>query len=238
MTVSGEPSQASRAPRRWYAPRSVWHSIRLRPRIVAAAALALLAYLLLPPGVPRAVRGALTWNAGGIAYLVFAFAVMRNCGVDRIRQRAARQDDSAIVILAIILLAIAASFAAIAELITTAKSVAVAARMPLMALAGTTILVSWLVTQVAFTLHYAHEYYAPAHAGEAAGGLQFPDDTHPDYWDFFYFSTSIGATSQTSDVSIRSKAIRRLVTLHAIVSFFFNTMVLALTINLAASLFG
>jgi uncharacterized membrane protein len=71
---------------------------------------------------------------------------------------------------------------------------------------------------------------------EAAGGLIFPGDNRPDYWDFLYFSTSIGATSQTSDTAIRSKALRRLVTLHAVVSFFFNTTVLALTINLAASL--
>ena len=57
----------------------------------------------------------------------------------------------------------------------------------------------------------------------------------PDYWDFFYFATSIGAASQTSDVSIRSKHLRRLVTLHAIISFFFNATVLALAINIGAS---
>ena len=70
----------------------------------------------------------------------------------------------------------------------------------------------------------------------AKQGLIFPDDDHPDYWDFFYFATSIGATSQTSDVAIRSKSLRRLVTFHAVLSFFFNTTVLALTINLAAGL--
>jgi uncharacterized membrane protein len=88
-----------------------------------------------------------------------------------------------------------------------------------------------------FTLHYAHDYYRPdPRSAEAAGGLEFPGDAHPDYWDFFYFATSIGAASQTSDTLIKSKASRRLVTLHAIVSFFFNTSVLALAINLAASL--
>jgi uncharacterized membrane protein len=80
--------------------------------------------------------------------------------------------------------------------------------------------------------------FATTHGGlgKLAGGLDFPDDETPDYWDFLYFATSIGAASQTSDVAIRTKALRRLVTLHAVISFFFNTAVLALVINIGASL--
>jgi len=133
--------------------------------------------------------------------------------------------------------AIGASFLAIAELIGLAKTAGSEARIWYLALAGSTIFVSWLVTQVMFAFHYAHEHYSPHGSHATEGGLDFPTDQHPDYWDFIYFSTSIGATSQTSDVAIKSKEIRRLVTLHAVVSFFFNTMVLALTINLLASLF-
>jgi uncharacterized membrane protein len=70
----------------------------------------------------------------------------------------------------------------------------------------------------------------------SADGLDFLGDRNPDYWDFFYFATSFGAASQTSDISILTKPLRRLATLRAIISFFFNTAVLALTINLAASL--
>ena len=99
-------------------------------------------------------------------------------------------------------------------------------------------MISWGVTQVAFALHYAHDYYRPDDSSDEGGGLDFPACNSPDYWDFLYFSTSIGATSQTSDVSIKSRALRRLVTLHATVSFFFNTAVLALTVNIAASLAG
>ena len=97
------------------------------------------------------------------------------------------------------------------------------------------IITSWSVTQVAFALHYAHEYYRPGKGGHAHG-LIFPKCDVPDYWDFLYFSTSIGATSQTSDTSIRSRSLRRLVTLHAVIAFFFKTAVLALTVNIAASL--
>ena len=79
-------------------------------------------------------------------------------------------------------------------------------------------------------------WFAVSNGNAPAGGLIFPEERQPDYWDFFYFATSIGAASQTSDVSIRSKHLRRLVTLHAIISFFFNATVLALAINIGASL--
>jgi len=165
---------------------------------------------------------------------------MSACHSDRIKTRAARQDDSAVVILVLVLLAMFSSFAAIFGLIVAAKAASNEGKLFLVALAGATIVISWLVTQVAFTLHYAHEYYASEQfAGkseQAHSALTFPGDSKPDYWDFFYFATSFGAASQTSDVVINSKPMRRLTTLHAIVSFFFNTMVLALTINLAASM--
>ena len=103
-------------------------------------------------------------------------------------------------------------------------------------LAGATIFISWMAMQVAFALHYAHQYYRPTLSTPGINGLDFPKDVHPDYWDFFYFSSSIGAASQTSDVNINSKELRRLVTLHAVVAFFFNVSVVALMINLAASL--
>lgn len=162
---------------------------------------------------------------------------MRRCPVERIKTRAALQDDSGTVILIIIVCAVLSSFMAIAGLLSQAKTATDAAKHLYILLAASTILISWMVMQVVFTLHYAHEHYAPHNlAKDSPGGLDFPKDPHPDYWDFFYFSTSIGAASQTSDVAINTKALRRLVTLHAIVAFFFNTMVLALTINLAASM--
>ena len=162
---------------------------------------------------------------------------MSRCDADRIRSRAARQDDGAVIILAVILLAIFASLASIFGLVTEAKGAASGAKLSYVGLAAATILIAWSVMQVAFTIHYAHEHYAPDNlARDGKGSLDFPNDLNPDYWDFLYFATSIGATSQTSDVSIRSKGMRRLVTVHAVVSFFFNTMVLAMTINLAASM--
>jgi uncharacterized membrane protein len=221
----------------WYSPRSIWRSIVMRPRVYMGAFAGMVTLLLLPYSVSWAVRGATAWCAGGGIYLLLAYRVMTSCESDRIRARAARQDDGAIVILAVVLLAIFASLASIFGLVTEAKEASREAKLAYVGLAAATILVAWSVMQVVFTLHYAHEHYAPHNlARDGTGSLDFPNDPTPDYWDFLYFATSIGATSQTSDVAIRSKGMRRLVTLHATVSFFFNTMVLAMTINLAASM--
>jgi uncharacterized membrane protein len=225
-----------RVRRRWWTPTSIYRSIIIRPRVYLGAACGLAALLLLPPTVAGSLRSSLAWDIGGSVYLLLAFRNMARCKADVIPARAARQDDSGLVILLTILVAIFASFAAIAEIINQAKVANGEAKVLLIGLAAVTIFISWMVTQVVFALHYAHQHYAPEDVTEAAGGLIFPGDNRPDYWDFLYFSTSIGATSQTSDTAIRSKALRRLVTLHAVVSFFFNTTVLALTINLAASL--
>jgi uncharacterized membrane protein len=215
---------------------SFWRSIRIRPRLYLGAAAGLATLLLLPPFLSWPVRAVAAWNVGGLAYLWSTYRLMRSSRAETIRARSTHQDDGRTMILVLILCAIAASFLAIAGLINEAKQAKELWKIGYMALAGLTIFVSWTVTQISFTLHYAHEYYAPNPHSDAAGGLVFPNDTAPDFWDFFYFATSIGATSQTSDVAIKSKLLRRLVTVHAIVSFFFNTTVLALTINLAASL--
>jgi uncharacterized membrane protein len=215
---------------------ALWRSFRIRPRLFMGAAAALIMMLVLPQSLSLVMRGILAWNAGGLAYLFSTYRLMHSSRIETIKARAARQDDGRTVVLLLILFAIAASFAAIVGLINEAKQAKELAKIAYVCLAGLTIFVSWMVTQIAFTLHYAHEYYAPNTVRDSAGGLLFPDDTAPDFWDFFYFATSIGATSQTSDVAIKSKSLRRLVAFHAIVSFFFNTTVLALTINLAASL--
>jgi uncharacterized membrane protein len=221
--------------RYWYSPRAIGRSIAVRPRLYLSAIAGIAAFALLPNDWPAHVRDAVAWDLAASIYLILAFGVMATCKGDALRKRAARQDDSAVVILFIILLAIAASFIAIVGLLGEAKGAP--HRALNLGLAAVTIILSWTVTQVAFTLHYAHEYYRPSGgSGGIAEGLDFRGDRNPDYWDFFYFATSFGAASQTSDVSILTKPLRRLATLHAIISFFFNAAVLALTINLAASL--
>ena len=224
--------------RSWYNPLAITHSLMLRPRLYSAAIAGIIAYLATPAAWPGTERLSIAWDLGGFVYLVFAVQLMATCHADHIKAAAAAGDDSRVVILALILLSIGASFISIAQLIEHAKQPEITGteRVFLAGLAIVTIIVSWSVTQIAFTLHYAHEFYAPDDSSDASHGLDFPGDDVPDYWDFLYFATSIGATSQTSDTAVRSKSLRRLVTLHAVIAFFFNTAVLALTVNIAASL--
>ena len=222
--------------RSWYNPRSIWHSILLRPRVLFGALAGVAALVLMPASVKPAVKWALAWDIGGLVYLVLALMLMARHNGETIRTRAKRADDSGFIILAIILVAILASFAAMTGLAGEVKEAPKAEKQFYLALAAATLFISRLVTQIVFTIHYAHHHYKRNPDGTEGAALNFPGDGKPDYWDFFYFATSIGATSQTSDVSIRTKDMRRLVTLHAVVSFFFNTMVLAITINIAAGL--
>jgi uncharacterized membrane protein len=222
---------------RWYRPASIARSIAIRPKVYLAVLGGGTAAVLLPDILSGSIRTAVAADIGAIVYLAIGFRMMLTRGGEVIRQRAATQDDGAAVILAIVLVAIALSFWTIFGVLSEAKQVGGSAKALRTGLAAATILLAWLVTQVVFTFHYGHEFYRPDDTAEKrAGGLEFPKDGSPDYWDFFYFATSIGAASQTSDVAIRTKALRRLVTLHAIISFFFNTAVLALAINIGASL--
>ena len=87
-----------------------------------------------------------------------------------------------------------------------------------------------------FALRYAHEYYNGPADNDIDGGLSFPAEPHPDYWDFVYFSVVLGMTFQVSDVNITSRKLRRLATLHGLMGFLFNTVIIALTVNLASGL--
>lgn len=222
--------------RKWYHPRAIWRSLLLRPRVFMGAFAGIAALVFMPHIFKPAVRYALAWDIGGLVYILLALNLMVRFNAEKLRARAARADDGGAVILILILVAILASFAAMAGLAGEVKDAPKAEKYLYLGLAALTLFISWLVTQLVFTIHYAHQHYRLAADGTQGTALVFPADDKPDYWDFFYFATSIGATSQTSDVAIRSKSMRRLVTLHAVVSFFFNTMVLAITINIAAGL--
>ncbi|MCP3734196.1 DUF1345 domain-containing protein [Sphingomonas sp. RP10(2022)] len=99
------------------------------------------------------------------------------------------------------------------------------------ALVIATLVLAWLFTNMVYALHYAHLFYSADTDGGDAGGLEFPECDQPDYWDFLYFSATLGMTFQTSDVSITARSIRRVVLGHCLAAFVFNLGVLAFTIN-------
>jgi uncharacterized membrane protein len=179
------------------------------------------------------------WDVTLVIYLVWTYAAMRRANVANIRQRAAEEDEGASFILLLSIAATAASFVAIAFALGGIKSgqgAVLPGGIPAhVILAITTILLSWTFVHTIFTFHYAHEYYSKRH-DDRIGGLIFPHDSEPDYRDFLYFSLVIGMTSQTSDVDICSKVIRRMAAIHGALSFFFNLTVLALTVNMVSNL--
>jgi uncharacterized membrane protein len=152
------------------------------------------------------------------------------------RQRAQLQDDGQLVILSLVVVSTIASLAAIAGELVVVKDMHGFSKGAHIALAGVTVLSSWAFIQMMFALHYAHDYYAAACHGRKAG-LQFPDDEPPDYGDFFYFASVIGTSGQTADVAFVSKPLRRIGSIHCILAYLFNTTVLALLINIGASMF-
>ncbi len=164
-----------------------------------AIAAGIAAFVLLPSTIAFNLRAAIAWDAFALVYLALAFALMMTSTSEALRQRAAKQDDSRVVILAIILLVIAASFLAIAGVLGEARQVE--EKFLPVTFATASLCLSWTVTQVVFTLHYAHEYYSPDEGPERLReGLHFPDTGKPDYWDFFYFATSFGARTNLGRV--------------------------------------
>jgi uncharacterized membrane protein len=212
--------------------------LRARPRLFIATACALAVGILLPDGIARqsVTRWLISWNFGTGLYVLLAAIMMIRSSSHHMRHRAQLQDDGQFVILVLVVISAVASLAAIAGELAVVKDMHGFAKSAHIALAGCTVLTSWAFIQVMFTLHYAHDYYsAVCHSRPA--GLQFPDDEAPDYGDFFYFAAVIGTSGQTADVSFVSKPMRRIGSMHCILAYLFNTTVLALLINIGASLF-
>jgi uncharacterized membrane protein len=212
--------------------------VHARPRLFIAAVVAIAVGIFLPTGVAShsVTRWLIAWNTGTGLYVLLAASMMIRSSNRHMRHRAQLQDDGQLVILFLVVIAAIASLAAIAGELVVVKDMHGFIKGAHIALAGVTVLSSWAFIQVMFALHYAHDYYAAACHGRQAG-LQFPDDEDPDYGDFFYFASVIGTSGQTADVSFVSKPMRRIGSLHCILAYLFNTTVLALLINIGASMF-
>ena len=203
--------------------------IYARPRTFISIAVGILAFFLLPASLRLVTRMLIGWDIFIALYLLLVYTMVMRSGLAYIKRNAVLQDDGRFLILLVVALGAFASIAAIVfELGASHHSV------PELTLATVTIALSWAAVHTVFALHYAHEFYR----GAKPGGLQFPSgDTHEnaDYWDFVYFSFVIGMTAQVSDVGITDKTIRRTATAHGIVSFIYNTALVALMVNIAAS---
>ena len=218
--------------------RTIFQQIRARPRLAFAALFGALIGVFLPDAmVPHTVtRFIVGWNVGACLYIVLVTIMMVNSSEARMQRRARLQDEGRALILFLVIVGAVTCLLAIVAQLAIVKDMKGTERYAHIALALLTIVSSWVFTHITFALQYAHDYYVVRSQGRP-GGLEFPGDDHPEYGDFVYLSFIVGTSGQTADVSFSSKAMRRLGTMHCVLAFVFNTTVLALTINIAASLF-
>lgn len=219
----------------WFGPFSA------HPRLVfsaaGGAAAGLLAHYL---GFQPTTAAIIGWDVVCAGFIGSMLWGMVRCSTDQIRARAAEDDEGRATILTVVLAATVVAIAAVALELSLAKEAHGLERGLRVALAFVTVAASWFMAHLMFCVHYAHGFYSYHEPGASmsSGGLHFPGEEEPDYWDFLHFAVIIGVAAQTADIEITAKPLRRLCTVHALFSFAFNTVIVALTINLLAGLFG
>jgi uncharacterized membrane protein len=218
----------------WQDKRLLHHIIRNRPHLSMAIALGLAVDILWPNSHPWLRRALVGWNAGVWVYLLGMGWMMMRADHRKVRAIAGREDENAGMVLFILIVgALLSLYAIISEL---ARMGHMPARQVALHYAFTalTVIGSWLLVGVLFCFHYAHLYYR---SPEKQRPLHFPEEgLEPDYWDFLYFSFTIAVAVQTSDVSVTSRPMRKLVVGHSVLAFFFNVLILGLSVNIAAGL--
>lgn len=212
------------------------HAVRLHGLLLIGLGVGVVVGLLTPPEWRWPMRVAVGWDIGVAVFLGLGILkLIRARSPDAIRRRAAELDQAGSAVLPIALIAALASVVIVVGEAVTAVQ-AEAATNAILTL--TTVALSWTFIHLIFALHYAHEFYASRPEGGDTGGLVFPGEDEPDYWDFLHFSLIIGVACQTADIQIASRPLRRLSTLHSVLAFLFNTVILALAVNSAISLVG
>ena len=211
--------------------------VMARPRLCVCTLIGLLTPCLLPQelALQDITRWIIGWNVGVCLYFLFAAHMMFQSTHEKIRIRALQQDEGRIVVLALVVSAAIIGLGAIIVQLGVARKSEGTLRYVHESLAVLTLVSCWAFTQVMFALHYAHDYYAAEMRGNP-GGLDFPGTHSPDYADFLYFSCIIGTSGQTADISFSSRSMRRTGLVHCVLAYFFNTTLLALTINIASGL--
>jgi uncharacterized membrane protein len=215
----------------------MWTFLAARPRLFGALASMLALFPLLPNDLRLTTRILCAWDGGLLIYLAFSLALFAREPAGSVPRNAARQQDGEWTIFAITVATVLASFAAIFGEFSATKALHGAAKEATIGLIGLTLFVSWLMLHTTFCYRYAHEYYTSSTEGaDFDRGLDFPGEKNPDYLDFAYFALVLGMTFQVSDVQITSRKLRRLAALHGLLGFLFNTVIIALSVNIGASL--
>jgi uncharacterized membrane protein len=203
--------------------------LKARPRLLVGTVVAAATFGILEcTRLPHALSFMLGFDLGALLYLVLIVRTFHDCTPAAMRDEARKQDVGRWGTLLVgVVLSAAVLVAVSTELESAEKGGAMA-----IAIAATTLILSWTFMNTLFALHYAHGFYG--NFGDQHKGLDFPGDEKPDYWDFAYFSFTIGMTFQVSDVQISTRYLRRIALMHSAIAFFFNVFIIAISVNIAA----
>jgi uncharacterized membrane protein len=203
-------------------------------RIAIAAAASVAAFGVLSPHLAFREAALLAWDSGGLVLLLIAWLTIVKADARVTRQRARADDPGRTLVYALVVLTSAASLLAATVLATNARGMSPHLKRALMLQCLATVSIAWAMTHTAFTLRYAHLYYRED--SEGVGGVTVPGNDPPSYFDFAYFAFTIGMCFQVSDFSVTSPQIRRAVLLHALISFAYNSLIVAFVLNLVFGL--
>jgi uncharacterized membrane protein len=211
------------------------------PRLLISVAAAVILWAALRQVMEASTALVMALDGAGVLFLILTAIMLIQTNHDIMLRRAQKLDEGPVGMVAVAIAAAALALAAVFLEVGGSRNLPPDVLHWHLALAGGSIVLAWLVTHTMFGLHYAHLYYGgdgnPSDGKDThRGGLDFPGEKRPDYWDFLYFSFVVGMTCQTSDVQVTSRGTRRLALVHGVLAFFFNTVVLAMAINIAASL--
>jgi uncharacterized membrane protein len=205
------------------------------PRLWISFIVGLTLFFFLPQDWSILSRVLVCWNGGTLLFLALIFYWMTHLTAAEICTKFVEEDESAPFILAAVIIAAVASLVAIVEPLATIKQVSGSVRAAHFGLAALTLIDSWLLVPTMFTTHYADMFYS---ATEEDRPLRFPNTPMPVFWDFAYFSFTIAAACQTSDVTTEQAEIRKIVIAQTLISFLFNASILGFAINVTAGLIG
>ena len=208
-------------------------------RLLIAAVTAVAVFFLTSGHLRLSLQSIVTWNVFAWSFMLFSWVRILFANARTSVQTAKLEDAGRMVIFVFVILAAISSLFAVAILIGEAKGLSKSTITGHLLLAGGTVVTSWFLVHTVFTMHYAHAFYRQTDDDQGCfegSGLEFPSEKEPDFLDFAYFSFVIGMTCQVSDVQISGRSIRRLALVHGLLSFLFNTVILALTINLSSGL--
>jgi uncharacterized membrane protein len=212
-----------------------------KTRLGLSLMLAMTSFLLLPDSMHLDNRILIGWITGVLCFLILVTLMMCSATPQKTRYRAQRQEAQHLSVFLLVVITACTSIFAIGLMQATSNDKAIPASTLALevTLSLIAIVCSWFLTHTMFALHYATCYYHSDSLNQDtgySGGLDFPGEDLPDYWDFMYFSFTLGMTAQTSDVSIPSLFMRRLALGHGMIAFLFYVVILASSVNVSSGL--